>query len=84
MLAAHDKRIAATLAVILAIILVFVCYSRVSPIIDSIKKTTRTVEKISTTVEEEIVQPLAQVSAFIHGIRQAISMFGRFTGKKEG
>ena len=75
--------IAATLAVIVGIILVVACYTRVLPILDSMKKTTKTVEKISSTVEEEIVRPLAQVSAFIHGIRQAVSMFSRFTGKKE-
>ena len=75
--------IAATLAVIVGIILALMSYARVSPVIDSVKKTTDRVEKITSTVEEEIIQPLAQIAAVINSIRHAIGMFGRFAGKKE-
>jgi len=41
------------------------------------------VENISSCVEEEVAKPLAQVAAFVQGIRQAVGMVGRFTKKKE-
>jgi hypothetical protein len=75
--------IAATIMVIGILALAFMFYSRVRPIIASVQKTTRTVEKISSSVEEEIVKPLAHVASFIQGIRQAISMVSRFTKRKE-
>lgn len=75
--------IAATVAVIMGLVLALMFYSRVTPIIDSAKKTAKTVEKISSSIEEEIVQPMAQVASFIQGIRQAMSMFNRFNRKKE-
>jgi hypothetical protein len=40
------------------------------------------VENISSTVEVEVVKPLAQVAAFVQGIRQAISLVKQFARKK--
>jgi hypothetical protein len=73
----------ATVVVIFLAVLAFLLFLRIRPILDSVKKTTKTVENISSCVEEEVVKPLAQVAAFIQGIRQAVSLVGRFTKKKE-
>jgi hypothetical protein len=73
----------ATIAVIILVVLAFILFIRVQPILKSLKTTTRTVENITTCVEEEVVKPIAQIAAFVQGIRQAVGMVGRFTKKKE-
>jgi len=73
----------AAIAVIILAVLAIILYVKIQPIIKSVKTTTRTVENISSCVEEEVVKPLAQVAAFVQGIRQAAGMFSRFTKKKE-
>ncbi|MCK4863293.1 MAG: hypothetical protein KAS25_03305 [Dehalococcoidales bacterium] len=73
----------AAIAVIILAVLALILFVRIQPIIKSAKTTTRTVENISSCIEDEVVKPLAQVAAFVQGIRQAAGMFGRFTKKKE-
>lgn len=73
----------ATVAVIILAVLALILFVRIQPIIKSVKTTTKTVENISSCVEEEVVKPLSQVAAFVQGIRQAIGMVNRFTKKKE-
>ncbi|MEE8419918.1 MAG: hypothetical protein V3R92_00510 [Dehalococcoidales bacterium] len=71
-----------TVVVISMGILAWLLYRKLRPILDSVKATTKTVEKFSATVEEEIYQPIAQVATFIHGIRKAIKLTSRFTKHK--
>ena len=66
------------------LVLVLLLYRKLKPILDSVKATSKTVENISSCVEEEVTKPLAQAAAFIQGIRQAISLFSRFSKGKEG
>jgi hypothetical protein len=73
----------ATLVIIFLAVLATLIYLRIRPIIDSIKATTKTVEKISYCVEEEVVKPISKVAALVQGIQQAVSMVGRFRQKKE-
>jgi len=73
----------AMVAVIILVVLAFILFVKVQPILNSLKATTRTVENISSCVEEEVAKPLAQVAAFVQGIRQAIGMVSKFTKKKE-
>jgi len=40
------------------------------------------VENISSTVEEEVARPLAQVAAFGQGVRQAVNLVGQFKKKE--
>jgi hypothetical protein len=72
----------ATVAIIFIAILALLFYRKVSPILDSAKKTVKTVEDLSSCVEEEVARPLAQVVAFVQGITQAVNVVGRFTRKK--
>jgi len=73
-----------TIVAIFIGVLAFLLYRKLRPILDSVKATTKTVENISSCVEEEISRPLAQFAAFIQGIRQAISLVSRFPRRKEG
>jgi len=73
----------ATAGVIILVVLAFLLYFRIKPILDSIKATTKTIENISTSVEDEVAKPIAQAVAFIQGIRQAIGLVSRFTKKEE-
>ena len=75
--------ISATVVVLSLAVLAILCYRRVRPILDSVKATTKTIEDLSSTVEEEVARPLAQVAAFVQGIRQAIGLFTGFRAKKE-
>ena len=73
----------ATVVVIFLAVLAFLLYRRIRPILDSVKKTTKTVEDFSSCVEVEVAGPLAQVAAFVQGIRQAVGLVSRFAKKKE-
>ena len=72
-----------TIVVIFIGIIVFLLFRKIKPVLESLKNTTRTVENISSCVEAEVATPLAQISAFIQGIRQAINMVSKFSRKRE-
>jgi uncharacterized membrane protein len=72
-----------TVAAIILVVLAFLLYFKIRPILDSIKATSQTVANISSSVEEEVAKPLAQIMAFVQGIRQAIGLVSRFTKKEE-
>ena len=74
----------ATVVLVFMGILAFSLYRKIKPILDSSRATVKTVENISSCVEEEVARPLAQVVAFVQGIAQAVSLFSRFSRKKEG
>ena len=76
--------IGAGLAIIVIAVLAFLMYRRIKPILDSVRTAARSVENVATTVETEVARPLAQVAALFQGVRQAINMVSRFTGRKEG
>ena len=71
-----------TIVVIFIGILAFMLYLKLRPILDSAKSTVKRVENISATVEEEVSRPLAQLAAFIQGVRQAASFFSGFAKRK--
>lgn len=74
----------ATVVLIFIGVLAFLLYRKLRPILNSLKATTKTVENISSTVEEEVSRPLAQVAAFVQGISQAVSLVSRFSRRKKG
>jgi hypothetical protein len=73
----------ATVAVIILVVLAFMFYFRLKPLLDSMKKTAGTVAKITSTVETEMAGPMAQIISFVQGIRQAIGLFNRFFKREE-
>jgi hypothetical protein len=75
--------LAATLSIVFVAVLAFMVYRQLRPVIKSIKATARRVEDITSSVESEIFKPLAQVAAFIQGIRESMKWVRRFTQKRE-
>jgi hypothetical protein len=75
--------IGATVAVVILVVLAFMFYFRLKPLLDSMKKTASTVAKITSTVETEMAGPMAQIISFVQGVRQAIGLFHRFFRKEE-
>ena len=73
----------ALLVFIFIAVLAFKFYRRLAPVLDSLKATFRTMENLSSCVEDELAGPLAQVAAFVQGIRQAVSLVRRFKKKEE-
>ena len=73
----------ATVVLIFLAVLACLLYRRLRPALDSVRKTTKTMENISSCVEAEVVGPLAQIAALMQGIRQATGFVSRFTKKKE-
>lgn len=72
----------ATVVLIFMGVLAFLLYRKIRPILDSSQATVKTVENISSCVEEEVAKPLAQIVAFVQGITQAVSFFDRFSRRK--
>ena len=73
----------ATAVLIFLAVLAFSLYRRLRPVLDSLNRTTKTVENLSSCVEAEVAGPLAQVVAFVQGIRQVVSLFRQFTKREE-
>jgi hypothetical protein len=73
----------ATVATILLVVLAFMLYYRLKPILTSVRKTTETVERVTSSFEEAVAKPLAQIISFVQGIRNALGLVKRFTGKEE-
>jgi hypothetical protein len=73
-----------TIVAVLIGVLAFMLYRKVKPVLDSAKATAKRVENISATVEEEVSRPLAQLAAFVQGIRQATSLFTGFAKRRKG
>jgi cell shape-determining protein MreC len=75
--------IGATVAVVILVVLAFMFYFRLKPLLDSMKKTAGTVAKITSTVETEMAGPMAQIISFVQGVRQALGLFNRLFRKEE-
>jgi len=73
-----------TIVVIFIGILALMMYLKLKPILNSAKSTAKRVENISATVEEEVSRPLAQLAAFVQGVRQVASLFSGFAKRRQG
>ncbi len=74
--------VGATVVIIFIGVLTFLLYRKLRPILNSVKSVTKTVENISSCVEEGMSGPLAKLAAFVQGISQAISLVGKFSKRK--
>ncbi len=68
----------ATLLLIFVAVIIFLCYRKAKIVLNSIEMTAATIHRISSTVEDEVVKPIAQVVSLIQGIRQGIDFITRF------
>lgn len=76
--------IGVTIVVVFIGVLTFLLYRKISPILDSVKATSKTIRNISSSMEREITSPLAKIAALVQGISQAINLFSRFSNRKKG
>lgn len=75
--------IASTVIIIMLGILALMFYRRIRPALDSLRRTTKTVENITSVVGEQVTGPLAKVVSFIQGVRQAVNLVSELRHKKE-
>lgn len=71
-----------TLVAVFIGIIALMLYLKLKPVLDTAKSTAKRVENISATIEEEVSRPLAQLAAFIQGVRQAAGFFSGFAKRK--
>jgi len=76
--------IGVTVVIVFIGVLIFLLYRKISPILDSVKTTSRTIRNISSSMEREITSPLAKIAALVQGISQAINLFSRFSNREKG
>ena len=74
----------ATGVFIFVAVLLYSIYRRTKPMLESLRNTSATVDKISSYVGNEVARPLIEMAALVQGIRQGIDTIGRFFNKKEG
>ncbi len=73
-----------TIVAIFIGVIAFLLYRKLTPILNSVKSTTKTVENISNCVEDEVAKPLAQLASFVQGISQALSLVRKFSRGRRG
>ena len=65
-------------------IMILMFYRKASPILDSVKGTTRSVHNISTCLEDEVVKPLSEIAGIVNGVYQGMEAIRGMTRKKKG
>lgn len=63
-----------TAVVIFIAVLAYLLYSKMRPILDSMKATSATLHEITTAVKDEVVKPVVQFVTLIRGIAQGIEL----------
>jgi hypothetical protein len=74
--------ITAIVATIVLVVLALMLYSRLKPILDSVKKTTATVSRIVSDIEDVVSKPIARIKSFLQGLTGALGFMKRFTGRE--
>jgi hypothetical protein len=72
-----------TLVVIFIAVLAYLLYSKVRPILDSMKATSATLHEITSTVKDEVVKPVVSFVTLVRGIVQGIELAGKLFKKEE-
>ena len=73
-----------TIVAILIGVLALLCYLKLRPVMNSLKATTKIIEDVASSLEEEISGPLAQLAGFIRGVRQAVGVVSNLAKGKGG
>jgi hypothetical protein len=72
-----------TVVVIFIAVLTYLLYSKIRPVLDSMKATSATLREITSTVKDEVVKPAVQFVTLIRGIVQGIELASRLFKKEE-
>ena len=75
-----------TVVVIFIAVLAYLLYSKMRPVLDSMKATSATLQEITSTVKDEVVKPAVQFVTLSRGIVQGIELASRLfkKGEQEG
>ena len=78
--------LATTIVVIFIAVLAYLLFRKVKPILESVQATTATVREVTSTIKEELVKPVLQISTLIRGITQGIELVSKIfkKGEQEG
>ena len=72
-----------TVVVIFVAVLLYLLYNRARSVLDSIETTSATVHEIATSVRDEVVKPIVQLTALFRGVCQGVDLVSRFFKKEE-
>jgi hypothetical protein len=72
-----------TLVVIFIAVLAYLLYSKMRPVLNSMKATSATLQEITATVKDEVVKPIVSLATVIRGIIQGIELAGKLFKKDE-
>jgi len=68
---------------IFLIVSIILLYRKVGSILDSLKRTAAEIQQTSSTISENVVQPVAKLYGFISGIRRALEVMETLRGDKD-
>jgi hypothetical protein len=72
-----------TLVVIFIAVLAYLLYSKMRPVLDSMKATSATLHEIVSTVKDEVVKPVVSFATLVRGIVQGIELASKLFKKEE-
>jgi hypothetical protein len=72
-----------TVVVIFIAVLTYLLYSKIRPVLDSMKATSATIHEITSTVKDEVVKPAVQFVTLICGIVQGIELASKLFKREE-
>jgi hypothetical protein len=72
-----------TVVVIFITVLAYLLYSKIRPVLDSMKATSATIHEITSTVKDEVVKPAVQFVTLIRGIVQGIELASKLFKREE-
>jgi len=72
-----------TIVVIFIGVLAYLLFSKIKPVLNSMRATSATLQEITSTVKDEVVKPVVQFATLIRGITQGIDLVSRFFKREE-
>ena len=72
-----------TVVVIFIAVLAYLLYSKIRPVLDSMKATSATLHEITSTVKDEVVKPVVSFVTLVRGIVQGIDLASRLFKKED-
>ncbi len=76
--------IVATVVLIFIAVMLFVCYRRIKPLVDSARTISKRLEGASARIESEVLRPIIGVVAFARLLYQIIEGIKKFVRTKTG
>jgi len=72
-----------TIVVIFIAVLAYLLFSKMRPVMNSMKATSATIQEITSTVKDEVVKPAVSFVTLIRGIVQGVEVASRLFKKEE-